>query len=890
MSRPKDIPADVWNALPLDIQLELGPAPPAPFKNQSKNNTPPGIDSAVWVQLPSEVQAELLSQQTPPSLPFPHLKLNHAAPSFGIRPSKLSGTFLDSFNSCWTFSVPPDTERHPVSAVPKLSNEEHQWIDPDFVADASAIDGIKTDTPPANSSISSEAAGRTTSPQCLCKKAARLKTVFKENKNHGRKFFACSNATAKACAFFMWAPESGEFAPRHSKEHASVEWKRLSLPLLADPKGEYSPHHVKQGRIGDCWFVSALSVIAENPALVHRILPKQTDIQNGVYLTRFFIDGAWREYAIDNYFPLTPASQLKKSNVSGSGPHLYFAKAVDGNLWVPVLEKGYAKAHSSYASIHGGHIGEALFDLTGFPTESICFGSVGFDSEIFWTRLLSFQSQGFLMGAVCPKSGDGLVGGHAYSLLQVVEESIENGLVLGRTKTLHDYFHEGSSSSTQKRKFHETEEFGVTDHGTLRLIKLRNPWGRVEWKGRFGVDSAEWSASLRKRLNEPEHDISSSSNNSSEQGGVFWMSYHDFLQRFMQVDVCFTHKNHQVLNIECILPEAQSVSSNVIELSVPDPSWINISLCQRTKRGKAKENFYYTDLTLLILKISDSKEGADTPLSVQDMRLFGQGRDSHFDLFLGEREKTARYLLIPLSIERETALREVKVFKRGINRVGSGESGFKPMELKRLEFTVRIMSANPVGGCFSRTAVNGEKGLDFVWDAVERALCDMSLVGRPLLSGSPNLSMQQNLPTLYQLANANDAIQLEHSEPWDPSHFTLRVSQSSGIAIAHFTNTHPKLWIKIRLGIRAAAKTFNSTVSYVWRFIPPLSRRVIGTCICPSWEGMYGHDVIGVTNVEWDSFIGSDCMCQIFGIDSLAASECACEMRGLYSVRSIQVS
>ncbi|CAL1166266.1 unnamed protein product, partial [Cladocopium goreaui] len=46
-------------------------------------------------------------------------------------------------------------------------------------------------------------------------------------------------------------------------------------------------------------------------------------------------------------------------------------------LWVPLLEKAYAKAHGSYQAISGGEIAEALLDLTGCPTESIDFDESG---------------------------------------------------------------------------------------------------------------------------------------------------------------------------------------------------------------------------------------------------------------------------------------------------------------------------------------------------------------------------------------------------------------------------------------------------------------------------------------------------------------------------------
>jgi hypothetical protein len=46
---------------------------------------------------------------------------------------------------------------------------------------------------------------------------------------------------------------------------------------------------------------------------------------------------------------------------------LAFSRAANAQLWVCLLEKAYAKAHGSYRAISGGHIAEALLDLTGAP-------------------------------------------------------------------------------------------------------------------------------------------------------------------------------------------------------------------------------------------------------------------------------------------------------------------------------------------------------------------------------------------------------------------------------------------------------------------------------------------------------------------------------------------
>ena len=34
-----------------------------------------------------------------------------------------------------------------------------------------------------------------------------------------------------------------------------------------------------------------------------------------------------------------------------------------------------------------------------------------------------------------------------------------------------------------------------------RLVKLRNPWGKGEWKGDWSDDSYKWTTKLKRELN-----------------------------------------------------------------------------------------------------------------------------------------------------------------------------------------------------------------------------------------------------------------------------------------------------------------------------------------------------------------------------------------------------
>jgi hypothetical protein len=49
-----------------------------------------------------------------------------------------------------------------------------------------------------------------------------------------------------------------------------------------------------------------------------------------------------------------------------------FAHCKDPNeLWVPLLEKAYAKLHGSYEALDGGSVTAALVDLTGGIAETL---------------------------------------------------------------------------------------------------------------------------------------------------------------------------------------------------------------------------------------------------------------------------------------------------------------------------------------------------------------------------------------------------------------------------------------------------------------------------------------------------------------------------------------
>ena len=52
---------------------------------------------------------------------------------------------------------------------------------------------------------------------------------------------------------------------------------------------------------------------------------------------------------------------------------------------------------------------------------------------------------------------------------------------------------------------------------TIKLLKIRNPWGHKEWNGDWSDKSKLWTDDLKKKLGYEDVD-----------DGIFWMNFDDF--------------------------------------------------------------------------------------------------------------------------------------------------------------------------------------------------------------------------------------------------------------------------------------------------------------------------------------------------------------------------
>mmetsp|Transcript_15753 Transcript_15753/g.17056 ORF Transcript_15753/g.17056 Transcript_15753/m.17056 type:complete len:605 (+) Transcript_15753:247-2061(+) len=279
-----------------------------------------------------------------------------------------------------------------------------------------------------------------------------------------------------------------------------------------------------------------------------------------MYEVRFCKDGYWQTVCVDDYFPCFPCG----------GP--LFSRSNGNELWVLLVEKAYAKLHRSYLAIQSGKAIDALADLTGAPVKAINFPAIEGECK----GKASTRSRSELESATSIPGGGlqrsfsirsiGLVLNHAYTILQVIQ----------------------------------------TSQGD-RLLKLRNPWGSMEWTGDWSDSSDKWTHKMRAEIKDF----------SQVDDGVFWMEINDFVYYFSDVNVCMIrvptsisltpwYEHRHPFNIE--------LSSSTTSEELPTSPFFRIKLKERSrliftihqKDVRAPNVPAYIDVGFVILQVLPS--------------------------------------------------------------------------------------------------------------------------------------------------------------------------------------------------------------------------------------------------------------------------------------------
>ncbi|KAH8051317.1 calcium-dependent cysteine-type endopeptidase [Aureococcus anophagefferens] len=286
-----------------------------------------------------------------------------------------------------------------------------------------------------------------------------------------------------------------------------------------------SADDIRQGGVGNCWLVCALSVLADVAPWTLRdaVLTKDYN-PAGAYQVRLCLAGAWHTVLVDDLFP---------TNALGC---LAYLKAARRALWAPLVEKAAAKLHGSYEVLAGGTFAEAFHMLTGFPVQQLRLDA--------YTSTGGAAAKAFLEGPDMPadrlaevraalaEAFDGRYPGGAddaelefFAMLYSYKES---GFAVGASTFVSDGALEVEMRGLGLQTRHAYGVLDVATYDDARLVKLRNPNGVALWKGPWSRDDASRMTKDARRALGLD----------GEDRGVFWMAVGDFLNYFVELTVC----------------------------------------------------------------------------------------------------------------------------------------------------------------------------------------------------------------------------------------------------------------------------------------------------------------------------------------------------------------
>ncbi|KAI5937780.1 calpain-2 catalytic subunit isoform X1 [Manis javanica] len=291
---------------------------------------------------------------------------------------------------------------------------------------------------------------------------------------------------------FPAAPSSlgfKELGPYSSKTQG-IEWKRPT-EICDDPQfivGGATRTDICQGALGDCWLLAAIASLTLNEEILARVVPLNQSFQEdyaGIFHFQFWQYGEWLEVVVDDRLP------------TKNGELLFVHSAEGSEFWSALLEKAYAKINGCYEALSGGATTEGFEDFTGGIAE--------------WYELRKAPP----------------------NLFQIIQKALQKGSLLGCSI---DITSAADSEAVTFQKLVKGHAYSVTgaeeveSRGSLqKLVRIRNPWGEVEWTGRWNDNCPNWNTidpEVRERLTRRHED------------GEFWMSFSDFLRHYSRLEIC----------------------------------------------------------------------------------------------------------------------------------------------------------------------------------------------------------------------------------------------------------------------------------------------------------------------------------------------------------------
>ena len=335
-----------------------------------------------------------------------------------------------------------------------------------------------------------------------------------------------------------------------------IKWERVENIFMSNDYQVFydkiEKEDIIQGNLGNCYFLSAVASLSKYPNLIEKLFFFKEKSNEHCYGCYFRINGIWKLVILDDFIPCY--GSYKKN--------FAFSHTNGNELWVILLEKAWAKLNGNYARIIGGDPHEIFEVLTNVYCEKFMFNEK--NKEDIWSKYINAQEKGFLMTAGTNVDENlnieemGLVPGHAYTIIKVLEVS--------------------------------------TNSGKEKLINLRNPWGHGEWSGDWCDSSIKWTKDIRNQCNNYE----------IQNDGSFWMSFEDFYKFFIIGGICHFYQNYHYSFLH-IFKETAIKGAFISKLIINENNTHCFLMSHQKNPRVILRNGLYQKPVLLYLILIDSK-------------------------------------------------------------------------------------------------------------------------------------------------------------------------------------------------------------------------------------------------------------------------------------------
>lgn len=319
--------------------------------------------------------------------------------------------------------------------------------------------------------------------------------------------------------------------------------------------------------------MAAITALSEYPDRIRRLFLSKEPNKQCLFALRICVYGTWEVVFLDDWFAVDPYSGYSSA----------FSCTTNNQIWLMLLLKAWAKVFGGYLNISGGTCLEALTDLTGAPALHLDVSSViDEDIEHNWTSLIEAAEKQY---TACVS---------AKKFAQVDEERKDpiTGIITDHCYAFVDCYEIIFDSSLQQ--FVTKDKGYAGDAETLRIVKLRNPWGESGYK-------KDWLLQNRQKISPKLLSRMLgllATQSTAKPRSILFVDYREFGSLFSGLDICLFHPANELSSCRLESPDDKPT---MLSFQIQQKGVYYISLHQISARAFKDSESKFLVIRILVL-------------------------------------------------------------------------------------------------------------------------------------------------------------------------------------------------------------------------------------------------------------------------------------------------